>query len=297
MKQPKLDGIFPPITTPFLPDGEFSPHKLRANIEKWNKTGLSGYVPTGSTGESVLLTKDEKFRVWETVREAAAPGMLLIAGTAAESVRETIELTNMAAGLGYATAMVRTPHYYKAQMNRPECQLTYYRAVADAAQIPVLIYNFPQATGLDIPAEVVAQLAGHPNILGIKESSGSIEKVARMVDSTPDDFQVLVGSAQTLYASLCVGAVGAVVAFANAAPCASLAVYEAWKAGDHQAAREQQRLIAAPAVAVTARHSIPALKYAMDLNGYYGGPPRLPLLPPSPAVKAEIEALFKAIKA
>jgi 4-hydroxy-2-oxoglutarate aldolase len=297
MKQPKLDGIFPPITTPFLPDGEFSPHKLRANIEKWNQTGLAGYVPTGSTGESVLLTKDEKYRVWETVREAAAPGKLLIAGTGAESVRETIELTNKAAGLGYAAAMVRTPHYYKAQMNRPECQMTYYRAVADAAKIPVLIYNFPQATGLDLPAEVVAQLAEHPNILGIKESSGSVEKVARMVDTTPDDFQVLVGSAPTLYASFCVGAVGAVLAFANAAPCASLAVYEAWKAGDHQAALRQQRLIAAPAIAVTARHSISGLKYAMDLNGYYGGPPRLPLLPPSPAVKAEIDALFKDIRA
>jgi 4-hydroxy-2-oxoglutarate aldolase len=296
MKQPKLNGIFPPITTPFTLEGEFSPHKLRANIEKWNKTGLAGYVPTGSTGESVLLSKDEKLKVWETTREAAAPGKLLIAGTGAESVKETIELTNKAADLGYAVAMVRTPHYFKAQMNRPECQLTYYRAVADSAKIPIVIYNFPQATGLDIPADVVVQLAEHPNILGIKESSGSIEKVARMVDKTPEDFQVLVGSAQTFYASLCVGAIGGVLAFANAAPCAALAIYDAMKAGDHQTARRWQRRIAEAAVAITAKHSIPALKYAMDLNGYYGGPPRLPLLPPSPAVKAEIEALFADLR-
>ncbi len=297
MNYPKLNGIFPPLTTPFLPDGEFAPHKLRANIEKWNKTGLAGYVPTGSTGESVLLSKDEKCKVWETVRDAAAPGKLLIAGTGAESVRETIELTNKAAELGYVAAMVRTPHYFKSQMNRPECQLTFFRAVADAVKIPVLIYNFPQATGLDIPAEVVCQLSEHPNMMGIKESSGNIEKVARMVDGTPDDFQVLVGSAPTIYPSFCMGAVGAILAFANAAPCASLGVYEAWKAGDHQAARQRQRHMAAASVAVTAKHSIPALKYAMDLNGYYGGPPRLPLLPPSSAVKAEIEALFKDIPA
>src|SRR5512140_324881 len=175
----KLQGIFPPVCTPFLPDGEFSPHKLRANIEKWNKTGLAGYVPTGSTGESVLLSTDEKLKIWETVRDAAAPGKLLIAGTGAEAVKETIELTNAAAGMGYAAAMVRTPHYFKNQMNRPEAQLTYYRTVADAAKIPLIIYNFPQATGLDIPAEVVIQLAAHPNIAGMKESSGNIEKVMR----------------------------------------------------------------------------------------------------------------------
>lgn len=292
----KLQGIFPPVCTPFLADGEFSPHKLRANIEKWNKTGLAGYVPAGSTGEAVLLSKDEKLKIWETVKEAAAPGKLLIAGTGAESVRETIELTNLAAEMGYAAAMVRTPHYFKAQMNRPESQLTYYRTVADAAKIPLVIYNFPQATGLDIPAEVVIQLSQHPNIIGMKESSGNIEKVMRMVDNTPDDFSVLVGSAPTLYPSLCIGATGAILAFANAAPCASLGIYEAWKARDHQTARERQRQIADAAVAVTVKYSIAGLKYAMDLNGYYGGPTRLPLLPLLPAAKAEIEALFRDIK-
>jgi 4-hydroxy-2-oxoglutarate aldolase len=292
----KLQGIFPPICTPFLADGEFSPHKLRANIEKWNKTGLAGYVPTGSTGESVLLTKDEKLQIWDVVREAATPGKLLIAGTGAESVRETIELTNIAAEKGYSAAMVRTPHYYKNQMSRPESQLTYYRAVADAAKIPIVIYNFPQATGLDIPAEVVIQLAGHPNIIGMKESSGNVEKVARMVDNTPEDFNVLVGSAPTLYASLCIGATGAILAFANGAPCAALGVYEAWKTHDHETARQRQQHIADAAVAVTVRHGIPGLKYAMDLNGYYGGPARLPLLPLTAAARTEIETLFRDVK-
>lgn len=292
----KLQGIFPPICTPFLSDGEFSPQKLRANIEKWNKTSLAGYVPTGSTGESVFLTLEEKLKIWDVVREAAAPGKMLIAGTGAESVQQTIELTNIAAGKGYHAAMVRTPHYYKSQMNRPESQLTYYRTVADAAKIPLIIYNFPQATALDIPADVVILLAGHPNIIGIKESSGNIEKVARMVDNTPDDFNVLVGSAPTLYPNLAMGAVGAILAFSNAAPCAALGVYEAFKSRDYETARERQRRMADAAVAVTVRHGIPGLKYAMDLNGYYGGPARLPLLPLTAAAKTEIETLFRDIR-
>ncbi len=293
----KLDGIFPPICTPFLADGELSPHKLRTNIEKWNKTGLAGYVPTGSTGESVFLTKDEKLKVWDVVREAAAPGKLLIAGTAAESVRDTIAMTNSAAERGYAAALVRTPHYFKSQMSRPESQLTYFRAVADSARIPIIIYNFPQATGLDLPAEVVIELSQHPNIIGIKESSGNLEKVARMVDETPEQFQVLVGSAPTLYASLCVGAVGGILAFANPAPCASLAIYEAWKSRDHEGARDRQRHIVNAALAVTVRHGIAGNKHAMDLNGYYGGPTRLPLLPLRPEAKAEIEQAFRDVKA
>ena len=292
----RLDGISPPICTPFLLNGEFSPVHLRANIEKWNKTGVSGYVATGSSGEVVLLTREETLRVWEVVREAAAPGKLLIAGTGAESVEETIELTRLAAERGCDAALVRTPHYFKAQMNRPETQLTYFRMVADAASVPILLYNVPQMTGLDLPVEVVIQLARHPNILGIKESLGNVEKVARMVDGTPQEFQVLVGSAATLYPSLAIGAVGGILGLANAAPCASLGIYEAWKARDHEAARERQRAFARVAVA-TAKFGIPGFKHAMDLNGYYGGPCRLPLLPLRPTEKKEVEEAFREVRA
>jgi 4-hydroxy-2-oxoglutarate aldolase len=290
-----LAGVFPPVTTPFLDTGDFSPHKLRANVEKWNRTSLTGYVATGSTGESVFLTQDEKYRVWETLRDAAAPGKLLIAGTAAESARETIELTNKAAEMGYKVALVRTPHYYKGQMSRAECQLTYYRAVADAAKIPVMIYNFPQATSLDVPADVIIKLSEHPNIIGIKESAGNLEKVAQMVNHTPAEFTVLVGSAPTLYPSLAVGAKGAILAFANAAPCSSIAIYDAWRNGDHSLALRAQRKIATAAAIVGPKYGIPGLKYAMDLNGYYGGPVRLPLIPLSPAAKTEIEEVFREV--
>src|SRR5206468_9880445 len=146
----KLQGIFPPITTPFDHEGNIYVSKIRHNVEKWNLTTLSGYVVMGSTGESVMLTPDEKFCMWEQVAKAAAPEKLLIAGTGVESVRETVWLTNRAAEMGYKAAMVRTPHYYKNLINNDAAQMTYYRAVADQAKIPLIIYNWPQTTGVDI---------------------------------------------------------------------------------------------------------------------------------------------------
>src|ERR1017187_3526606 len=274
----ELSGIYPPICTPFLADGEFSPHKLRANVEKWSRTGIAGICAIGSTGESKLLLHDEKLKLWQTLREAA-PDMPLIAGASGESVRERITLVNEAAALGYGAALVLTPHYYKGQMLRPESQTTYFRAVADSAKIPVIIYNFPQNTGIDLSVDSVVELTAHPNIIGIKESSGSVEKVGRMVDETPAGFQVLSGSVTTLYASFAVGIVGAILAFANPAPKACVAVFDAWKRGDHAAALAAQRHIARAGALIGSKFQIPGLKHAMDLNGYYGGPLRLPLLP------------------
>ena len=173
---------------------------------------------------------------------------------------------------------------------------SYFRAVADSAKIPVIIYNFPQNSGIDLSVDVVLELAQHPNIIGIKESSGSVEKVGRMVRESPQGFQVLSGSATTLYASFCAGIVGAILAFANPAPRACVAVYEAWKKGDHAAALRAQRHIARAGALIGSKHQIPGLKYAMDLNGYYGGPLRLPLLPLTPAAKTELEDLFADIK-
>lgn len=292
----KLQGIFPPIATPFDHAGNLYPAKVQHNVEKWNRTGLAGYVVCGSTGESVMLATEEKYALWEMAAKHAAPDKLLIAGTGAESVRETVCLTNRAAELGYQAALVRTPHYYKALMGRAETQLLYYRSVADQARIPVLIYNFPQATGVDVPAEAVAALSEHPNIVGIKESSGNIEKVMRLVREAKAGFQVLVGSAPTLWPALMVGACGAILAYANAAPYSTIALWEAFRTRDEAAAREWQNRIAGAAGLVTVKYGIPGLKYAMDLNGYYGGPPRLPLAPVSPAARAEIEQAFQDLK-
>ena len=178
-----LSGIFPPITTPFYPDGNIYHKKLEANVERYSRTPVAGMVVLGSTGEAILLSDDERRAVLKTAREAAANHKVLIAGTGIESAMETLRLTEYAAELGYDVAMVRTPHYYKGQM-KPANMLAFYRFVADRSPLPVIIYNFPQATGYDMPAELVIELADHPNIIGIKESSGDVEKTRKIVAGT-----------------------------------------------------------------------------------------------------------------
>ena len=292
----KLHGIYPPIATPFDSNGDIWKVKLQHNIGKWNLTGLGGYVVCGSTGESVMLSTDEKIHLWQWAAEFASPDKLLIAGTGVESVRETVDLTNRAAAIGYRAAMVRTPHYYKSLIDNAAAQMLYFRAVADQAKIPLIIYNWPQATGVDIPAEAVAALSEHPNIIAIKESNGNLEKVLRMIREVKKGFQVLVGSAPTLAPSLAVGAVGAVLAFANAAPYATISIWEAHRTREPQAALDWQNRIGHAAALVTTKYGVPGLKYAMDLAGYYGGPPRLPLTVPGPAAKREIEDAFADLR-
>lgn len=292
----KLEGIYPPITTPFDYDGDIYKAKIKHNVEKWNLTALSGYVVCGSTGESVMLTAEEKLTLWGLVAEYAASGKVLIAGTGMESVRETVWLTNKAAEMGYQAAMVRTPHYYKNLFQDPTVQCLYYRAVADQSKIPIMIYNWPQATGIDLPAEAVVALSEHPNIVAIKESSGNLEKVLQMLREAKPGFQVLVGSAPTLAPALAVGATGAVLAYANAAPYSTIAIWEAHRAREWDAALDWQDRIGKAAYLVTVKYGIPGLKYAMDLNGYYGGPCRAPLPPVGPQAKREIEEAFRDLK-
>jgi 4-hydroxy-2-oxoglutarate aldolase len=292
----KLHGIFPPIATPFDHKGDLYKAKVQHNVEKWNRTGLGGYVVCGSTGESVYLTTPEKIALWEWVAQYAAPDKLLMAGTGVESVRETVELTNRAAEMGYKVAMVRTPHYYKNLLNRADAQVLYFRSVADQSKIPLMIYNWPQATGVDIPPEAVATLSEHPNVIAVKESSGSLEKVMQMLRDVKPGFQVLTGSAPLLAPHLAVGCVGAVLAFANAAPYALISIYEAHRTRETAAALDWQNRIARAAQLVTSKYGVPGLKHAMDLNGYYGGPPRLPLTVVGPEARTEIEQAFDGIK-
>jgi len=292
----KLQGIFPPITTPFNHEGEIWKQKLQHNIEKWNRTGLAGYAVCGSTGESALLSSEEKIQLWHWVAEYTASEKLLMAGTGKESVRETVSLTNCAASIGYKTALVLTPHYYKSRLNNAPAQMLYFRAVADQSKIPVLIYNFPQNTGLDISVEAVAELSHHPNIIGIKDSSGNLEKVIQIVREAKKGFQVLVGSAPIFASALAVGASGGILAFANAAPHATICIWEAHRTREFDSALDWQNRIGRASHLVTTKHGIPGLKHAMDLAGYYGGPPRLPLTVPTREAKREIEEAFEDLR-
>lgn len=292
----KLQGIFVPVTTPFTHDGELWKVKVQHNIEKWNTTALSGYVVCASTGEAVMLGTDEKTQLWEWVAQWTAPEKILIAGTGMDSVHETVALSNRAADLGYKAALVRTPSFFKGQFNKPETQMLYFRAVADQSKIPVLLYNFPQNTGIDMAAETVAELSQHPNIVGIKESSGDVGKLMQMVRESKKGFQVLTGSATTLAPSLAIGCTGGILAFANPAPYTTISIWEAHRTREPEAAMDWQNRISRAAKLVTTKYGIGGLKFAMDLTGYYGGPPRLPLTVPTPAAKQEIEAAFADLR-
>jgi len=364
-----LSGIFPPITTPFYPDGEVYYKKIESNVERYSRTPVAGIVVQGSTGEAILLSDQERRDVLKAAIAAAAPHKVMVAGTGIESAQETLRLTEYAAELGYDVAMVRTPHYYKKQM-LPANLLAFYRTVADRSPLPIVIYNFPQATGYDIPAEVVIELANHPNIVAIKESSGNLDKVKQMVEGTrhvkrqvtvtetfeavtprmikaavaesekqsrelvsvaslsgtaesrpaaeagaakPSSsavtvvgklktrqkevgFQVMVGAAHQLEPSLGLGAVGAILAFACPAPMACYEIFAALKDGDTALAKEKQDRVRLAAQRVVGELGVPGVKYAMDINGYYGGPSRLPFLPLSGEQKTEVEKLMAGIK-
>lgn len=292
----KLQGVFPPITTPFDYSGELYRAKVLHNIARLNNVALAGYVVCGSTGESPLLSTEERLQLFDWVREAAAPGKLLIAGTATEGVRETLAIVNRAAESGYHAALVLGPRYYRNLMHRPDTQLLFYRSVADQSRIPILIYNFPNVTGYDLPVETIAALAEHPNIVGMKDSSGNVEKLAATVAAAPKTFQVLSGSGTTFWPALKAGAAGGILAFANCAPYACVTIWEAFRTREYEAAEDWQNRSFLPAKLVTATYGIPGLKHAMDVNGFYGGPPRLPLAPPTKEAREEIEAALQGIK-
>jgi 4-hydroxy-2-oxoglutarate aldolase len=291
----KLQGIFPAIATPFDVKGDLYKIKVQHNIERWNRTQLAGYVVCGSTGEAALLSSAERVQLMEWVAQYAAPEKTLIAGTSAESVKETVEMANRAADMGYKAALVLPPHYYRATFAKPDVQKLFFRAVADQTKIPVLLYHFPQVTQVDLAPETVAELSSHPNIIGMKDSSGDLEGTKKYLAAVPKDFTVLTGAGGKLAPSLAAGCSGAVLAIANSLPYVCITIWEATRQREAEAAEDwQQRL--KPATDMFAAHGIPGLKHAMDLMGYFGGPPRLPLVPVSPAAQMEIAKAYEGLK-
>ncbi len=282
-----LSGVFPALTTPFAEDGSVSISGLKHNIQQYNQTALVGYVVNGSTGESVLLTKAETERILVTVKEAAAKGKKLIAGTGAESTAETIERTKRAAELGYDVVLVKTPYYYKPAY-KPNVLIAHYRRVADASPIPLLLYSVPQFTGIALEPPEIAALAEHPNIIGIKDSSGNVQRVAETIATVPDAFQVLVGSASTVYPCLAIGARGAILALACALPEKCATLFSLFRQGQHEKARELQSVLLRASKIIVSEDGIAGVKFVMDQRGYRGGAPRLPLQPLSDGQKARI---------
>jgi 4-hydroxy-2-oxoglutarate aldolase len=272
-----LRGVFPPIPTPFESDGEVAYGALADNLDRWNCHGLAGYVVLGSNGEAGYLTEAEKHSVLETARDAIGSDKLLIAGTGCESTRQTIALTREAAEIGADAALLLTPHYYGGQMT-PDSLVHHYWAIAEVSPIPVLVYNVPKFTHVDMDVATILRASEHPNVIGIKDSSGNIAKLTDVVRLAPADFQVLVGTASVLFAGLTLGAVGGVVALSNIAPAEAIDIQCLHDAGRWAEAAALQRRMLPVNAAVTARFGVPGLKAALDMLGYYGGPVRSPLL-------------------
>ncbi|MGC2160876.1 MAG: dihydrodipicolinate synthase family protein [Silvibacterium sp.] len=345
-----LEGIFPAATTPFYPDGRLYFKKLEHNVERYSRTPVAGIVILGSTGEAVMLGDDESRHVLRTARGVAAPDKVLLAGVARESVSETLHLAEYAAEQQYDAVLARTPSYYPYSASNI---LTWYRALADRSPLPVVIYSIPKFTHYEIPVEVVAELAQHPNIIGIKDSNGGVERIAALAAATrhaprrqasvtnfftaftarmmlaqtmiqsnfisaeslggapalPQSavlakvmrtkevgFQILAGSASQLVESLNAGASGGILALAAPAPQACQEIYTAWKDNDTAlAANKQQRVVEASAT-VLGKLGIPGIKHACDLNGYYGGRPRLPLLPLDAEQQAEVARIMADLR-
>ena len=354
-----LEGIFPAITTPFYPDGRLYLKKLEHNVERYSRSLAAGLVILGSTGEAVMLSDEETRDVLRHAASSAAPDKVLLAGIGRESLSETLRLAEYAASHNYDAVLVRTPHYYGPLMRATEL-LTYYRALADKSPLPVVLYSIPKFTHLEIPLEVVAELAQHPNIVAIKDSSGSLDRLSALIAATRKapkrsvvvtpvfaaytnrmmlaeaeasaalaselvsldalggagsaavaavapprvrtmrkkeiGFQVLSGSAENLLPALEAGVSGAILAFAAPVPQACQEVYTAWKENDPRiAAEKQERLIVASRV-VAGKYGVPGLKHACDLNGYYGGVPRIPLLPLNADQKSEVAAAMADLR-
>ena len=286
-----LSGVFAALTTPYAADGSVSLAELKQNIQRYNATGLAGYAVLGSTGESVLLSRAEAESILVAAREAAGKDKQLIAGTGAESTAETIERTKRAAELGYRIALVKTPYYYKP-LYKPEVFITHYRRVADASPIPILLYSVPQFTGISLEASEVAVLAQHPNIIGIKDSSGDVQRVGQMVGAVHPNFQILTGGAGVLLPSLAVGAKGAILALACALPERCAELYEITRRGQLDKARALQAILLLASKLIVSELGIPGVKFVMDQRGYHGGQPRPPLLPiAEPARQRVLELL------
>lgn len=353
-----LEGVFPAMTTPFYPDGRLYLRKLEHNVERYSRTPCAGMVVLGSTGEAVMLGDEETREVLRHAAGAAAPDKVLLAGVARESLSETLRLAEYAAEKQYDAVLVRTPSFYTPSygLNAGGVpMLTYYRAIADRSPLPVILYSIPRFTNVELPTEVVAELAQHPNIIGIKDSSGRLERIEALLAATRSapkhtvlvtpvfaaltgrmmmaeteaaampnfvsadllggappvavappvvktmrkkevGFQILSGSAETLLSALDAGASGAVLAFAACAPQACQEVYTAWKENDPVVALEKQRRLIEAARVVTGKYGIAGIKHACDLNGYYGGVPRIPLLPVNADEKAEVATAMSDIR-
>lgn len=293
----QLEGIYAPIPVPFLDStGEIDENALEKNMGFWNKSSLSGIVVMGSNGEFVLLNMQEKEKLIKLGVKYKNPDKHIIAGTGCESTRDTVKLCHFAAESGCDAALVLSPNYYKKAMQTERVIMNFYEEVADQSPIPIIIYNMPGNSGINIPASVTAKLSHHPNIIGIKDSGGNIVQIMDTIHNTPEDFAVFAGSASFLYPTIMAGGKGGTLALANIMPEECVKLYHLSKEGDSKKASKIQMALLEPNAAVTSKWGIPGLKAAMDLIGNIGGKPRKPFLPLGEKERGELKEILEKAK-
>ena len=289
-----LRGVLLPITTPF--DADVVNHSaLRSNIDRWSTTGITGYVVLGSTGERVHLDEREYLEVIETTRAVVSKSMAFIVGAGQQSTVGTIKEVARAAAAGADAVLVITPHFYRSAISQ-EALVTYYRSVADAAPVPLLLYSMPALTGIKIEPETVARLSEHPNIIGVKDSSNDVAGFSETVRLCSSEFTVMTGNGTIFLDALRTGATGSILAVGCVVPEVCVEIFRAFKAGDLERAGMLQSKLTPLATAVTTRFGIGGLKAALDLAGYRGGSVRAPLKPPDETARTEIAKLLETAK-
>jgi 4-hydroxy-2-oxoglutarate aldolase len=287
-----LSGVLLPITTPFMANEDVDIEALKANIDRWNATGIAGYVVLGSTGERVNLDEREYLQLIETTRAAVPDTMTFVAGAGQQSTRGTIAEIERAAEAGAEAALVITPHFYRPAITQ-QALFEYYSAVADDVSIPVVLYSMPDLTGIKIEPETAARLSRHSNIIGIKDSSNDVAKLRETVQKSAEDFTVVIGNGTVFYEALQAGAIGGILAVGCVVPALCLEIYRAVKAGENDRASSLQEKLTPLARAVTRTYGIGGLKAAMEMAGFVGGGVRAPLKSATEDARAEIEQLLR----
>jgi 4-hydroxy-2-oxoglutarate aldolase len=286
-----LNGIFLPVTTPFTASQDFDAEGLIANLRAWNESGVTGYVLLGSTGERVHLDEREYVEVIETARRAVPGTLAFIVGAGQQSSRGTIAEIARAADAGAEAVLVITPHYYHSAITQ-DALVKHYKAVADASPVPIILYSMPDLTGIKIEPETAVRLSGHQNIIGIKDSSADVARLAETVRLVPDDFAVMIGNGTVLREALLAGARGAILAVGCVVPDLCIEIYRAVQAGENDRASALQQRLTPLARAVTKTYGIGGLKAGMEMAGFVGGAVRAPLRRPDETACAEIAKLL-----
>lgn len=286
-----LRGVLLPFPTPFDSAGELDLNALRANLARWNTTGISGYAALGSTGERVHLHEHEYLQIIEVAREAVPLDLVFLVGAGQQSTRATIDEVKKAAAGGADAVLVITPHFYRTAITQPAL-VDYYLAVADTATVPVVLYSMPALTGIKIEPETIARLSEHPNIIGVKDSSADIEGFKETVRLCPDSFAVLTGNGTVFFDALQAGASGGILAVGCVVPELCVEVFRAARAGEEDYAASLQEKVTPLARAATTTYGIGGLKAALDMIGYIGGAVREPLRSPDEAARREISQVL-----